>query len=141
MQANELAREATMLKTLSATSLSVALAAVFAASGAATSPAAAATKYCDGPKVTWKISLFGKRRAVTEGVEAISQYAKDQTCGKFDYKIYYGEQLSKAKENLDGIKVGALEGSIAAATTPPGRFTRPSSTRNARASIAVRPCR
>jgi TRAP-type C4-dicarboxylate transport system substrate-binding protein len=111
-----------MLKTLSATSLSVALAAVFAASGAATSPAAAATKYCDGPKVTWKISLFGKRRAVTEGVEAISQYAKDQTCGNFDYKIYYGEQLSKAKENLDGIKVGALEGGYVCASYHPGKL-------------------
>jgi TRAP-type C4-dicarboxylate transport system substrate-binding protein len=110
-----------MGKLLNVTSLSVALAALAAASGIPTSPAQAATKYCDGPKLTWKISLFGKRRAVTEGVEYVSKYAKDQTCGKFDYKIYYGEQLSKAKENLDGISVGALEGGFICASYHPDK--------------------
>lgn len=111
-----------MMKTLSVTSLSVALAAMFIAGGAATSTAEAATKYCDGPKITWKVSMWGKRRAVTEGTEYASQAIKDATCGNFDLKIYYGEQLSKSKENLDSIKVGAIEMAMVCSSYHPGKI-------------------
>jgi len=87
----------------------------------AQAPAEAATKYCDGPKTTWKVSIFGKRRALTEGMEYASKAVKDQTCGKFDLKIYYGEQLSKAKENLDAIKVGAIEMAMVCSSYHPGK--------------------
>jgi TRAP-type C4-dicarboxylate transport system substrate-binding protein len=110
------------MKTLSLTSLSVALAVAFAAGGVATSTAEAATKYCDGPKVTWKVSMWGKRRAVTEGMEYASKAVKDATCGNFDMKIYYGEQLSKAKENLDSIKVGAIEMAMVCSSYHPGKI-------------------
>jgi TRAP-type C4-dicarboxylate transport system substrate-binding protein len=109
------------MKLLSAMSLSVALAAVFLAGNATTSTAEAATKYCDGPKVTWKVSLWGKRRAVTEGTEYASKAIKDATCGKFDLKLYYGEQLSKSKENLDSIKVGAIEMAMVCSSYHPGK--------------------
>jgi TRAP-type C4-dicarboxylate transport system substrate-binding protein len=99
-----------MAKLLYVTSLSIALALFAVAGTVPTSSAQAATKDCNSAKVTWRISLFGKRRAVTEGVEYVAKYAKDQTCGNFNYRLYYGEQLSKAKENLDGISVGALDG-------------------------------
>jgi len=90
--------------------------------GASNAPTAeAASKYCDGPKVTWKISLFGNRRANTEGLEYISKYLKDNTCGNFDFKLYYGEQLSKAKENLDAIKVGAVEGGFVSSSYHPAK--------------------
>ena len=110
-----------MLKTLSITTLSTVLAAVFTAGAAVTSPAEAATKYCDGPKITWKYSLWGKRRAVTEGSEYISQAVKDATCNNFDIKIYYGEQLSKSKENLDSLKVGAIEAAFVCSSYHPGK--------------------
>ena len=84
-------------------------------------PADAATKYCDGPKITWKVSLWGKRRAVTEGTEYASKAIKDATCGKFDLKLYYGEQLSKSKENLDSIKVGAIEMAMVCSSYHPGK--------------------
>ncbi len=84
-------------------------------------PAEAATKYCDGPKLTWKYSMWGKRRSVTEGIEYVSKYVKDATCGKFNIKLYYGEQLSKAKENLDAIKVGAIEGAFVCSSYHPGK--------------------
>ena len=84
-------------------------------------PAEAATKYCDGPKVTWKYSMWGKRRAVTEGAEYLSSAVKEATCGKFDIKLYYGEQISKAKENLDGVKVGAIEAAFVCASYHPGK--------------------
>jgi TRAP-type C4-dicarboxylate transport system substrate-binding protein len=84
-------------------------------------PASAATKYCDGPKVNWRYSLWGKRRAVTEGSEFISKAVKDLTCGKFSIKLYYGEQLSKSKENLDGLKVGAFEAAFVCSAYHPGK--------------------
>jgi TRAP-type C4-dicarboxylate transport system substrate-binding protein len=110
------------MKTLSLTSLSIVLAAMFFAGSATTSTAQAATKYCDGPKITWKVSLWGKRRAVTEGMEYASKAVKDATCGKFDMKLYYGEQLSKSKENLDSIKVGAIEMAMVCSSYHPGKI-------------------
>ena len=89
--------------------------------GGSPSTAQAAMKFCDGPKVTWRISLFGNRRANTEGLEYVSRYVKDNTCGNFDFKLYYGEQLAKAKENLDAIKVGAVEGGFVSSSYHPAK--------------------
>lgn len=66
----------------------------------------------DGPELTWRLSLWGKRRAFTEGLEYMSSEVAKRTGGKFKIKLYYGEQLSKSKENLDGIKVGAFEAAL-----------------------------
>ena len=82
-------------------------------------PADAATKYCEGPEVTWRISLWGKRRAVTEAHEYVAETVKAATCGKFNFKLYYGEQLSKSKENLDSIKVGGIDGAMVCASYHP----------------------
>jgi TRAP-type C4-dicarboxylate transport system substrate-binding protein len=86
-------------------------------------PAAqAATKYCDGPKITWRTSLWGKRRAITEGLEHVVAATKDATCGNFDIQLFYGEQLSKSKENLDAIKVGAVQGAQVCSSYHPGKL-------------------
>jgi len=108
------------MKVFGLAGLSVALAAVVAG-GSISSIAEAATKYCNGPKVAWRISLFGNRRANTEGLEYISKYVNDKTCGNFAFKLYYGEQLSKAKENLDAIKVGAVEGGFVSSSYHPAK--------------------
>ncbi|MGD8810035.1 MAG: TRAP transporter substrate-binding protein DctP [Gammaproteobacteria bacterium] len=84
-------------------------------------PAQAFTKYCDGPKVTWRTSFWGKRRAITEGMEYVAKAAREATCGNFDIQIFYGEQLSKSKENLDSIKVGAIQGAQMCASYHPGK--------------------
>lgn len=63
----------------------------------------------DGPSVFWKFSFWGKRRAFTEGAETLSKRLSEETNGKFQLKIFYGEQLSKAKENLDGLKANSFE--------------------------------
>ena len=75
----------------------------------------------DGPKVNWKLSLWGKRRAFTEGVEYLSSEAKKRTNGNFTIKLFYGEQLSKSKENLDGIYLGAFEAATFCASYHPGK--------------------
>jgi len=79
------------------------------------------TKYCDGPAVNWRLSLWGKRRAFTEGMEYVAKSVREYTCDKFKILLYYGEQLSKSKENLDAISVGAIEAATICAAYHPGK--------------------
>lgn len=59
--------------------------------------------------VTWNVSVWGKRRAFTEHIEYLAEKVAEKTGGKFEIKIHYGEALSKSRENLDGIAIGAFE--------------------------------
>ncbi len=56
----------------------------------------------------WNVSLWGKRRAFTEHVEKLAELVAEKTNGEFTLNISYGG-LSKNKENLDGISIGAFE--------------------------------
>ena len=56
----------------------------------------------------WNVSLWGKRRAFTEHVEKMAELVDAKTNGDFTLNISYGG-LSKNKENLDGISIGAFE--------------------------------
>ncbi|MCY4303999.1 MAG: C4-dicarboxylate TRAP transporter substrate-binding protein [Aestuariivita sp.] len=56
----------------------------------------------------WNASLWGKRRAFTEHVEKLAELVDQKTNGEFRINISYGG-LSKPKENLDGISIGAFE--------------------------------
>ncbi|MCB1385145.1 MAG: C4-dicarboxylate TRAP transporter substrate-binding protein [Nitratireductor sp.] len=58
--------------------------------------------------VEWNVSLWGKRRAFTEHVEKLAELVSEKTGGEFTLNISYGG-LSKERENLDGISVGAFE--------------------------------
>jgi TRAP-type mannitol/chloroaromatic compound transport system substrate-binding protein len=63
----------------------------------------------DGPKVEWKFSTWGKQRAFTKGIETLAATVDKKTGGNFTIRIGYGEALSKSRENLDGIKLEALD--------------------------------
>jgi TRAP-type C4-dicarboxylate transport system substrate-binding protein len=56
----------------------------------------------------WNVSLWSKRRAFTEHVEKLAELVAAKTNGDFKLNISYGG-LSKNKENLDGIAIGAFE--------------------------------
>lgn len=56
----------------------------------------------------WDVSLWGKRRAFTEHVEKLAELVSAKTNGEFTLNISYGG-LSKNKENLDGISIGAFQ--------------------------------
>lgn len=56
----------------------------------------------------WNVSLWGKRRAFTEHVEKMAEIVKQKSGGEFTLNISYGG-LSKNRENLDGISIGAFE--------------------------------
>jgi len=82
------------------TTVAVALAAALAAhTGAAAAQ-----------KVEWKFSSWGKQRAFTKGIEVLADTVARQSGGNFTITIGMGEQFSKARENLDGIKLGAIDG-------------------------------
>ena len=73
--------------------------------------AAPAVAAVDGPAVTWKFNVWGKKRAFTADVEAWKKHVEAETNGKFKIKIYYGDQLGGKKQNLDNIKAGVFEAS------------------------------
>ena len=56
----------------------------------------------------WNVSVWGKRRAFTEHIEKLGELLHAKTNGEFTLNISYGG-LSKNKENLDGISIGAFE--------------------------------
>ena len=58
--------------------------------------------------VEWNASVWGKRRAFTEHVEKLAELVKEKTNGEFTINVSYGG-LSKPRENLDGISIGAFE--------------------------------
>ena len=84
-------------------------------------PARTSAQMVEGPKIKWRLSHWGKRRAFTESLEYISDELKKRTGGNFTLQIYYGEQLSKSKENLDGISVGAFEAANFCASYHPNK--------------------
>ncbi|MGH1349935.1 MAG: TRAP transporter substrate-binding protein DctP [Methyloligellaceae bacterium] len=59
--------------------------------------------------VEWNVSLWGKPRVFTEHIEMLSKLVSKKTKGTFKIKLHYDEKLSKSKENLDGISIGAFE--------------------------------
>ncbi|MCW9035285.1 MAG: TRAP transporter substrate-binding protein DctP [Alphaproteobacteria bacterium] len=65
-----------------------------------------------GPKLKWDISLWGKPRAFTAGVEKLSALVKDKTGGHWEINLHYGAALSKSRENLDGIAIDAFQGAM-----------------------------
>ncbi len=56
----------------------------------------------------WNVSLWGSRRAFTEGVEKLAELVSEKTDGEFTLNLSYGG-LSGERENLDGISIGAFE--------------------------------
>ncbi|MEP3046453.1 MAG: TRAP transporter substrate-binding protein DctP [Roseibium sp.] len=83
-------------------------------------PAAQAANI-EGPKVFWKISMWGNPRALSAGMEALAEKAAEETGGNFQIKIFYGGQLSQARENLDGLKLNAFEGAAFCNFYHPGK--------------------
>ena len=75
----------------------------------------------DGPDVFWKWSVWGNPRAFTAGVEKLAARVAEETGGKFKIQIFYGGQLAKSKEHLDGIKNNAFEGGFFCNFYHPGK--------------------
>ena len=67
------------------------------------------TAEVEGPKLKWNVSLWGKPRAGTAVADALATAVSTKTGGNWTMSLDYGEALSKARENLDGLAIGAFE--------------------------------
>ncbi len=65
-----------------------------------------------GPKLKWDVSLWGKKRAFTAGVERLSQLVREKTGGNWNIVLHYGGALSKSRENLDGLSADAFQAAM-----------------------------
>ena len=70
--------------------------------------AVSATFAFEAAATEWNASVWGKRRAFTEHVEKLAELVSEKTNGEFTINVSYGG-LSKPRENLDGISIGAFE--------------------------------
>jgi len=75
----------------------------------------------EGPKVHWNVSLYGKSRGSTLGFETLRDELAARTNGNFVFQLHYGETLAPAKENLDGLKIGAFEAAWGVTPYAPGK--------------------
>ena len=66
----------------------------------------------EGPKLKWDVSLWGKPRAGTVIADALAAAISEKTGGNWQLVLHYGEALSKARENLDGLAIGAFEAAM-----------------------------
>lgn len=73
------------------------------------------------PAVTWNVSLWGASRAATRSVEYLSEAVEQKTAGNFVIKLHFGEAISPAKENLDGLSIQAFEAADFCAGYHPGK--------------------
>ncbi len=80
----------------------------------------AAAQVVEGPTVQWKLGSWGKRRAVTEGLEQLAKHVKDSTGGKFTITIGYGTYGGE-KELLDLLSKGALEATMICSSYHPDK--------------------
>ena len=86
-----------------------ALPALFAVGIAATTSMAAEVA---GPELEWDVSLWGKPRAGTVVADALAAQLAARTGGNWRLTLHYGEALSKARENLDGLAIGAFQAAM-----------------------------
>jgi len=74
----------------------------------------------EAKNVRWNMSLWGKKRASTAGAHAVVETVEAKSGGTFKIKIHYNA-LSKPKENLDGIKIGAFQMAVFCAAYHPAK--------------------
>ena len=84
-------------------------------------PLAAPAQEVKGPKVNWNFAVWGPSRAFTRGIELIAKDVEAKTGGNFTIKIGYADQLSPARENLDNLKIGAIESAMFCSSYHPGK--------------------
>ena len=70
----------------------------------------------------WNVNVFGPKREVTAGIEAVSEFIKKETKGAIDVKITYGGALGPPKTIPEGVKSGSFEVGQMCAGYYPNKF-------------------
>jgi TRAP-type C4-dicarboxylate transport system substrate-binding protein len=71
--------------------------------------------------VEWDLSLWGGSRGYTQPVERWAKAMEEKTNGRWKIEIHYGEALSPAKQNLDGLRAGLFQAAAQCAGYHPGK--------------------
>ena len=69
----------------------------------------------------WNVSLWGNSRAVTVAIEHLAKEVERRTDGAFRMVVHFGEAISPARENIDGISLGAFEAAHICPSYHPGK--------------------
>ena len=64
------------------------------------------------PSLVWDVSLWGKPRAGTVVIDTLAAEVEKRTNGAWQMNLHYGEAISKARENLDGIAIDAFQAAM-----------------------------
>ncbi len=72
--------------------------------------------------IVWNINIFGSSRAVTRGIEAMVEFYKKESGGKFDLKLAYGAALGPERQTPEAIKSGGYEGGLMCAGYYPNKM-------------------
>jgi TRAP-type C4-dicarboxylate transport system substrate-binding protein len=73
-------------------------------------------------KVIWQYNIFGPKRAVTAGMEAVRDYLQKASNGNLEIKISYGAALGPPKQIPEAIKSGGYDGGQMCAGYYPNKF-------------------
>jgi TRAP-type C4-dicarboxylate transport system substrate-binding protein len=73
-------------------------------------------------KVLWNHNIFGPKRAVTAGIEAMVDFYRKESKGDLEIKIAYGAALGPEKQSPEAIKTGGYEGALMCAGYYPNKF-------------------
>ena len=73
-------------------------------------------------KQVWNYNVFGGKRAVTRGIEAVADIFAKESNGDFELKIHYGSALGPEKQTPESIKIGAYEGGQMCVGYYPAKF-------------------
>ncbi len=69
----------------------------------------------------WNVSMWGASRAVTVAIEYLAEQVGVRTDGDFKMVVHFGEAISPARENIDGIAIGAFEAAHICPSYHPGK--------------------
>lgn len=72
--------------------------------------------------LVWNHNVFGPPRAVTRGMEAMSEFYKKASNGAFEIKIAYGSALGPERQTPEAIKSGGYEGGQMCVGYYPNKF-------------------
>jgi TRAP-type C4-dicarboxylate transport system substrate-binding protein len=72
--------------------------------------------------IVWNFNIFGPKRAVTAGIEAMAEFYKKESNGKFEIKIHLGAALGPERQAPEAIKTGGYEGALICAGYYPNKF-------------------
>jgi len=94
---------------------------VAAAIGVLLASSAMAADVVDGPKVSWKVALWGKARPFTTNAEVMKKHVEARTGGKFSITLGY-EVFGGAKEYPDLVKIGSVQAAMVTPSYYPDRM-------------------